>query len=58
MDISQYLNHHQLSENPFNAEEARFDPVFERLDGTTTSHQDFAKVLGNIERPSHSGRLR
>lgn len=52
MDISQYLNHHQLSENPFNAEEARFDPVFERLDGTTTSHQDFAKVLGNIERPS------
>lgn len=52
MEISQFLKHHQLTENPFNAEEARFDPVFERLDGTTTSHQDFAKILGNIERPS------
>ena len=52
MEISQFIAHHGLSENPFNAEEARFDPVFERLSSHSTTHQDFDKILGDISRPS------
>jgi len=52
MEISQFLAHHGLAENPFSAEEARFDPVFDRLTGSATSHPDFPKILGDIERPS------
>jgi hypothetical protein len=52
MDTSQFLAHHGLAENPFNAEEARFDPLFERMMDQSTAHQDFDKILGNIERPS------
>jgi hypothetical protein len=52
MEISQFLAHHGLAEHPFSAEEARFDPVFDRLAATAVSHQDFAKILGDIERPS------
>ena len=52
MEISQFLSHHDLTENPFAAEEARFDPVFERLSSATTTHQDFPKILGDVARPS------
>lgn len=52
MEISQFLAHHGLADHPFSAEEARFDPIFDRLSATTVSHQDFAKILGDIERPS------
>ena len=52
MEISQFLAHHGLMEHPFSAEEARFDPIFDRLAATTVSHQDFGKILGDIERPS------
>ncbi|MEX2213288.1 MAG: hypothetical protein WD768_04120 [Phycisphaeraceae bacterium] len=52
MEISQFIAHHGLSENPFTAEEARFDPVFDRLTTKSTTHQDFDKILGDIARPS------
>lgn len=52
MEIKQFLKHHGLSENPFNAEEARHDPVFDRLTESTVAHQDFDKILGDVERPS------
>jgi hypothetical protein len=52
MDIAQFLAHYGLSENPFSAEEARYDPVFDRLAAQSTRHQDFDKILGDIEKPS------
>ncbi|MCC7409557.1 MAG: hypothetical protein IT442_15945 [Phycisphaeraceae bacterium] len=54
MDIEHFLSHHGLSENPFDAEEARHDRVFEKLAGGATRHPDFAKILGQLEAPSTS----
>src|SRR5690606_9657947 len=48
-----FLEHHGLLDNPFGAEEARHDPVYERLIlQANQSHPDFAKILGRIDRPS------
>lgn len=52
MKIESFLAHHGLTQNPFEAEEARHDPVFGRLCQSDTSHPDFHKVLGQIDRPS------
>jgi hypothetical protein len=55
MDIPKFLDHHGISDNPFGAEEARHDPVFERLttrDGR--SHPELVKILGSIDRPQSS----
>jgi len=55
MDVERFLEHHGIKENPFGAEEARHDPVFERLvlaDGM--SHPELIKILGNPERPHTS----
>ena len=53
MNVDNFLRHHGISENPFVAEEARHDPVFERLvDQVNQSHPDFAKILGRIDQPS------
>lgn len=54
MNIDSFLAHHGLAENPFNAEEARHDPVFHRVARTSTSHPDFHKILGRIDSPSTS----
>jgi hypothetical protein len=54
MNIESFLAHHGLTENPFNAEEARHDPVFARLSESTTTHPDFGKILGRIDAPSTS----
>ena len=51
MQLRTFLNHWQIHENPFNAEEARDDPVFARLIDIGTSHPDFDKVLGEPGRP-------
>ena len=49
MNVDRFLTQHGLSENPFRAEEARHDPIFDRLSGVDTAHPDFAKILGQIE---------
>lgn len=52
MDINTFLKQHGLTANPFAAEEARHDAVFERLLDSPTRHPDFAKILGRIEAPA------
>ena len=52
MKVESFLSYHGLAENPFEAEEARHDPIFNRLIETNTTHPDFPKVLGQIDRPS------
>ena len=49
-----FFHHHGLTDNPFAAEEARLDPVFNRLDRGATDHPDFPKILGQIDQPSTS----
>ncbi|MFW6060810.1 MAG: hypothetical protein ACODAQ_11565, partial [Phycisphaeraceae bacterium] len=52
MKIDSFLQHYQLQSNPFQAEEARHDPVFDRLADASTNHPDFAKIVGRLDKPS------
>jgi hypothetical protein len=52
MNIDSFLAHHGVTENPFAAEEARLDPVFERLLDHKPTHSDLAKILGPITQPT------
>ncbi len=52
MNVQSFLEHHQLTENPFTAEEARLDPVFAKLGDANPQHPDFGKILGHIDNPS------
>ena len=52
MNVESFFAHHQVRDNPFAAEEARLDPVFERLMSEGPLHPDFPKVLGRIDKPS------
>ncbi|MEM1098231.1 MAG: hypothetical protein AAGH92_05525, partial [Planctomycetota bacterium] len=52
MNVQSFLKHHQLTENPFTAEEARLDPVFAKLGDANPQHPDFAKILGRIDNPA------
>ncbi|CAE7676805.1 unnamed protein product [Symbiodinium necroappetens] len=54
MNIAKFLEHWQLSENPFRAEEARHDGVLSRLGVGASAHPDFEKILGEVSRPSTS----
>lgn len=54
MKIDTFLAHYDIGENPFGAEEARHDPVFDRLIEKDLSHPEFAKVLGRVDRPGTS----
>jgi len=54
MKIDTFLDHYRIGENPFGAEEARNDPVFDRLIQHDLSHPEFAKVLGQVDRPGTS----
>ncbi len=54
MNIDTFLAHYRIGENPFGAEEARHDPVFDRLIQQDLTHPDFAKILGQIDRPGTS----
>lgn len=51
MQLQTFLAHHGLTENPFSAEEARDDPVFQRLLDQSTAHPDFEKVFGDPAQP-------
>ncbi len=51
MNVSTFLKHWSIRENPFMAEEARQDEVLARLHGQSP-HPDFHKVLGDLARPA------
>lgn len=58
MNVSQFLGHWGLTDNPFRGEEARHDGVLRRLTSSVPGaptgfvHSAFDKVLGSIEEPS------
>ncbi|MEM7261884.1 MAG: hypothetical protein AAF488_07805 [Planctomycetota bacterium] len=63
MNVSTFLKHWNIKENPFLAEEARQDQVFARLAGPSgelrpggrgleSQHPDFEKILGDPSRPA------
>ena len=54
MNIDSFLAHYGLSDNPFDAEEARHDRVFSRMGDTGPCHPDFSKILGQLNPPSTS----
>jgi len=54
MNIARFLEHWQLTENPFRAEEARHDGVLAKLGIGASAHPDFEKILGEVSRPSTS----
>ncbi|MEM9084188.1 MAG: hypothetical protein AAGB34_11375 [Planctomycetota bacterium] len=56
MDLQTFFDHFGIRENPFRAEEAREDHVFQRIagSGSTNAHPEFEKVVGDIERSSTS----
>ena len=54
MNVDSFLAHYQIHENPFLAEEARHDRVFDRLADSNPTHPDFSKILGQIDRPTVS----
>ncbi|MBL8744880.1 MAG: hypothetical protein JNK58_00835 [Phycisphaerae bacterium] len=54
MNVTRFLEHWSIRENPFKAEEARHDAVFARLHDGETAHPDFEKIIGDLTRPSAS----
>ncbi|MEE9403876.1 MAG: hypothetical protein V3V20_03200 [Algisphaera sp.] len=52
MKVDSFLAHHGLTENPFAAEEARLDAVFNRLADAGHHHPDLDKIIGAIDQPS------
>ncbi|WP_428386278.1 hypothetical protein [Mucisphaera sp.] len=52
MNIETFLGHHGVTVNPFAAEEASLDPVFDRMIDGPPMHPDFTKILGRVDRPS------
>ncbi|MEC9373768.1 MAG: hypothetical protein VYC34_07990, partial [Planctomycetota bacterium] len=54
MNVSSFFEHWGVDENPFRAEEARQDAVFDRLGVGPTTHPDFEKILGDLRHVSTS----
>lgn len=52
MDIERFFQHWNLTENPFQAEEARNDALYRRVIEAAVAHPDFAKIYGNPENPA------
>ncbi|MBB6430950.1 hypothetical protein [Algisphaera agarilytica] len=52
MKVESFLEHHGLIENPFAAEEARLDAVFNRLADSSLHHPDINKIFGTLDQPS------
>lgn len=52
MNAQTFFEHHRIDANPFAAEEARLDPIFDRLPGGATDHPDFGKIMGPIDQPA------
>lgn len=54
MDIKRFFDHWNLSENPFQAEEANSDAVYARSMEGAVTHPDFQKIYGSPEHVSSS----
>jgi hypothetical protein len=54
MNVSSFLQHWSIADNPFRAEEARHDAVFARLGVGPAVHPDFDKICGEFDQPSTS----
>ncbi|HKJ89779.1 MAG TPA: hypothetical protein VJ960_01505, partial [Oceanipulchritudo sp.] len=54
MDIQRFFDHWNLSENPFQAEEASSDAVYARSMEGAVTHPDFQKIYGSPEHVSSS----
>jgi hypothetical protein len=54
MNVSRYLEHWAIAENPFKAEEARHDAIFARMQDGHATHPDFEKILGDLSQPAAS----
>lgn len=52
MKVESFLAHYGLVENPFAAEEARLDAVFNRLADSSLHHPDINKIFGTLTQPS------
>ena len=52
MNISNYFSYWGINENPFQAEEARNDVVYQRIMTADMTHPDFEKIYGSPVRPS------
>jgi len=52
MNVQSFLEHHGLTAHPFDAEEARLDPIFDRLINARITHPAFGKILGRIDQPA------
>ena len=54
MKIETFLQHYQLRENPFVAEEARDDEIYHTIMRSGVAHPEFEKIFGRPDRPSTS----
>lgn len=52
MNIHSFLDHWGLNDNPFRAEEAKDDPIFQKMKHGGMPHPDFEKIYGTPNRPS------
>jgi hypothetical protein len=51
MNVSTFLEHYQILENPFKGEEAQHDIVFDRIEDVCR-HPEFEKVCGDLKHPA------
>ncbi len=54
MKIETFLRHWRLQENPFVAEEARDDDIYQKIMNDGVAHPEFEKIFGRPDRPSTS----
>ncbi|MFT5125322.1 MAG: hypothetical protein ACI9TH_004275 [Kiritimatiellia bacterium] len=54
MNIANYFTYWGIDENPFQAEEARDDVIYQRIMTEDMTHPDFEKIYGSPVRPSTS----
>lgn len=52
MDIRRFFEYLNLREDPFSAEEARHDAVYQRIMKEAMTHPDFSKIYGSPQQPA------
>ncbi|MFO1490232.1 MAG: hypothetical protein U1F87_04805 [Kiritimatiellia bacterium] len=51
MNIDHFFKNWGIDQNPFRAEEARDDELYQRIMGDEMTHPEFEKIMGTFERP-------
>ena len=54
MKVTQFLEHHGLSQNPFSQEDAQTDPLFKQFCARETFHPAWDKICGQPDDPATS----